>query len=74
MKQKREFNTPNDTPATRKKRLQQRLREINDQNDREMSALMKSIERVKSAFHSKKIAKSSRVRNSAAQRTRAKEL
>jgi hypothetical protein len=54
MKQKRQPTTPNDTPATRKRRLQQRLREISERNDRELNALMKSIEKVKSAFHSKK--------------------
>lgn len=60
MKQKLEPNDlPKDTPATRKKRLQQRLRELNERNEREMSALMKSVERLKSAFRSKKASKPS---------------
>jgi|GEM_PF-2825199 len=50
-------NDPNDSPAARKRRLKQRLREINERNDREMSALMKSIEKVKATFRPKKSGK-----------------
>jgi hypothetical protein len=53
MKQK-PTNAPKDTPATRKKRLQQRLREMNDRNDREIGALLKSIDKIKATFRSKK--------------------
>lgn len=45
---------PRDTPATRKRRLQQRLQEISDKSEKELAALMKSLERVKSTFHSGK--------------------
>lgn len=55
MKQKPQpRNDPKDSPAARKRRLKQRLREMNERNDREMNALMKSIERVKSTFRPKK--------------------
>jgi len=54
MKQKPTPRTPKDTPATRKKRLQQRLKEMSERNDREMSALMKSVGKIKSALRSKK--------------------
>lgn len=47
-------NDPKDSPAARKRRLKQRLREMSERNDREMSALMKSIERVKATFRPKK--------------------
>lgn len=42
--------TPKDTPATRKRRLQQRLKELSDKSDQELAALMKSVEKVKSVF------------------------
>jgi hypothetical protein len=45
---------PRDTPATRKRRLQQRLQEISDKSEQELSAIMKSIEKVKSTFRSQK--------------------
>jgi len=57
MKKKPKSATPKDTPATRNKRLQQRLREINAQNDREMNALTKSIGRIRATFRSKKSSK-----------------
>lgn len=50
----KKLSIPKDTPATRKKRLQQRLKEMSAQNEREMSALMKSVDRIKSTFRSKK--------------------
>ena len=50
--------TPKDAPAARKRRLQQRLREISERNDREMNALMRSVERIKSTFRGKKSSKS----------------
>lgn len=40
-----------DTPATRKKRLQQRLKEISDKSEQELAALMKSVEKVKTSLH-----------------------
>ncbi len=58
-------STPKDTPATRRRRLQQRLKEMSAQNEREMSALMKSVERIKSTFRSKKPKKS----NNSSERT-----
>lgn len=45
---------PKDTPATRKRRLQQRLQELSDRSDRELAALMKSVERVKTSFRNTK--------------------
>ena len=45
---------PKDTPATRKKRLQERLLEISERSDKELSALMKSLDKVKTAFRSNK--------------------
>jgi len=54
MKRQRKPDLPKDTPATRKRRLQQRLREMNDRNEKELSALMKSVERLKSTLRSKK--------------------
>ncbi|HUB93270.1 MAG TPA: hypothetical protein VMB52_02095 [Verrucomicrobiae bacterium] len=60
MKQKPQSRaTSKDAPAARKRRLQQRLRELNEHNEREMNALMKSVERIKSAFRSKRSSKSS---------------
>lgn len=41
-----------DTPATRKRRLQQRLKELSDKSEQELSALMKSVEKMKSNFRS----------------------
>lgn len=43
---------PKDTPATRKRRLQQRLQEISDKSEKELRALTKSLDKVKSAFRS----------------------
>jgi len=45
---------PKDTPATRKKRLQQRLQELSTRSDQELSALMKTVEKVKSTFRNDK--------------------
>jgi hypothetical protein len=45
---------PRDTPATRKHRLQQRLQELDAQNEREMNALARSIERIKATFRRSK--------------------
>jgi predicted house-cleaning noncanonical NTP pyrophosphatase (MazG superfamily) len=45
---------PRDTPATRKRRLQQRLQELSDKSEQELAALMKSVEKVKSAFRNDK--------------------
>jgi hypothetical protein len=41
---------PRDTPATRKHRLQQRLKELSDQSDQELTALMQSLEKVKESL------------------------
>jgi len=43
-----------DTPATRKRRLQQRLQEISNKSEQEMAAMMKSIEKVRANFKPKK--------------------
>ncbi len=45
---------PKDTPATRKRRLQQRLQELSDRSEREMAALAKSLDKVKKSFRTKK--------------------
>jgi len=45
---------PRDTPATRKQRLQQRLKELSDQSEQELAALMKSLEKVKASLKSDK--------------------
>jgi hypothetical protein len=45
---------PKDTPATRKRRLQLRLQELSDKSDQEFAALMKSVEKIKSAFRNDK--------------------
>lgn len=50
---KKKFPPPKDTPATRKQRLQQRLQEISDKSDREIAALMTSVNKVKAAFKPK---------------------
>jgi len=47
------FTTPKDTPATRKRRLQQRLQELSDKSEQEIAAIMKSVEKVKSALRPK---------------------
>ncbi|HSX30352.1 MAG TPA: hypothetical protein VLE99_00340 [Candidatus Saccharimonadales bacterium] len=55
MKRKQHPVTPaKDTPAIRKRRLQQRLQEISEKSERELAALMKSINKVKSSFRPKK--------------------
>lgn len=46
--------TPRDTPATRKKRLQERLQEISDKSEQELATLMKSIEKLKGNLKSDK--------------------
>lgn len=48
------FIPPRDNPATRKRRLQQRLQEISDKSEKELGALMKSLEKMKSTFRSDK--------------------
>jgi len=53
-KNQQPFLTPKDTPATRKRRLQQRLQEISDKSEQELMSLMKSLDKVKSAFRSDK--------------------
>jgi hypothetical protein len=45
--------TPRDTPATRKQRLQQRLQEISDKSEQELAAIKKSVDKVKAAFKPK---------------------
>ncbi len=45
---------PKDTPATRKRRLQQRLQEISEKSEQELNTLMKSLDKMKSAFRSDK--------------------
>ena len=45
---------PQDNPSTRKRRLQKRLQELSDRSDREMAALMKSVERMKASLRSNK--------------------
>jgi hypothetical protein len=55
MKRNQQANpTPKDTPATRKRRLQQRLRELSDRSEQEMTSIMKSVEKLKSTFRSNK--------------------
>jgi hypothetical protein len=55
MKRNQQANPkPKDTPATRKRRLQQRLRELSDRSELEMAAIMKSIDKLKSTFRSSK--------------------
>lgn len=44
------FRLPKDTPATRKRRLQQRLQEISDKGEQELNMLMQSLEKLKTAF------------------------
>jgi diadenosine tetraphosphate (Ap4A) HIT family hydrolase len=51
-KKQKPFTPPKETPATRKRRLQQRLQELSDRSEQELAALMKSVEKVKSAFRS----------------------
>jgi len=51
------FPSPKDTPATRKRRLQQRLNEISEKSEQELVALKKTVDKVKAAFKSKKPAK-----------------
>lgn len=53
-KKQQSFTTPRDTPATRKRRLQQRLQEISDKSEQELLGLMKSLDKVKSAFRTDK--------------------
>ena len=45
---------PRDTPATRKRRLQERLQEISDKSELELNTLIKSLEKVKTAFRIEK--------------------
>jgi hypothetical protein len=53
-KHQQPFVTAQDTPATRKRRLQQRLQEISDKSEQELVLLMKSIDKVKTAFRTEK--------------------
>lgn len=53
-KNQQPFIPPRDTPATRKRRLQQRLQEISDKSEQELNALIQSIDKVKDAFRPKK--------------------
>jgi hypothetical protein len=41
---------PADTPSTRKRRLNKRLQEISARSEQELTALKKSLEKVKTAF------------------------
>lgn len=45
---------PRDNPATRKKRLQERLQEISNKSEQELTTLMKSIEKLKDTLKSDK--------------------
>jgi|GEM_PF-1949785 len=45
---------PRDTPATRKRRLQERLQELSDKSEKELNALIQSIDKVKASLKSKK--------------------
>ncbi|MEJ0072880.1 MAG: hypothetical protein WDN27_02210 [Candidatus Saccharibacteria bacterium] len=47
-----------DTPATRKRRLQQRLQELSAKSEKELGILMKSVEKVKSSLRPEKSEKS----------------
>jgi len=47
------FREPEDTPATRKQRLQQRLQEISDKSEKELRAISKSLEKVRTSFRPK---------------------
>jgi hypothetical protein len=49
----RKFQSPKDTPATRKQRLQQRLQEISEKSEQELAALLKSVSKVKATFKPK---------------------
>ena len=53
-KRKKPLSTPFDTPATRSRRLQQRLKELSDHSDQELAALMRAVDRIKSALHTEK--------------------
>ncbi len=56
MKRKqRRLPSPKDTPATRKQRLQQRLQEISDKGEREIAAIVKSVNKVKTSLKSKRV-------------------
>ena len=44
------FSAPDDSPATRKKRLQQRLAEISDRSEKELRAITKSLDKVRTNF------------------------
>lgn len=48
------FIRPKDTPATRKKRLQERLLEITQRSEKELAAIMQSIDKLKSSIGPKK--------------------
>ncbi|HSX42945.1 MAG TPA: hypothetical protein VLF59_02565 [Candidatus Saccharimonadales bacterium] len=48
------FHQPQDTPATRKQRLQQRMQELSDKSDREIASLMRTVDRIKTSFRPKK--------------------
>jgi hypothetical protein len=51
---RKNFPSPKDTPATRKRRLQQRLKEISEKSEQELAAIKKSVDKVKAAFKPKK--------------------
>lgn len=54
MKKRKRQSTPVDTPATRKERLQQRLKELSDHSEQELAALMRTVEKAKSALRANK--------------------
>lgn len=54
MKKRKKQLVPVDTPATRKERLQQRLKELTDHSEQELATLMNAVEKAKSALRSNK--------------------
>jgi hypothetical protein len=52
-KKQHPFTSPRDTPATRKRRLQERLQELSDKSERELTALIQSLDKVKASFKKK---------------------
>lgn len=53
-KNQHRFTPPRDTPATRKRRLQERLQELSDKSERELAALMQSIDKVRDNLKTKR--------------------
>lgn len=45
---------PKDTPSTRKRRMQSRLKELSERSDRELAILMTSIEKMKANLRNNK--------------------